>query len=145
MELKSVFEEGERIPEKYTCDGDNVNPPLEITNIPEKTRSMVLVIDDPDAPRKIWVHWVVWNIFPVERIEENSVPQKAIQGINDFGKRAYVGPYPPDGIHRYKFRIYALNTVLNLDSSAEKADVEKAMKGKILDEATLTGLYSKSG
>jgi Raf kinase inhibitor-like YbhB/YbcL family protein len=144
MELTSVFEDGGRIPEKYTCDGDDVNPPLEINDIPEKTKSMVLIVEDPDASSKIWVHWVVWNIPPgTEVIEEDSSPEGAIQGLNDFGKKGYMGPCPPSGIHRYRFKIYALDKTLSLASLSEKKDVEKAMSSHIISQTVLTGVYSR--
>lgn len=145
MELTSVFEEGRRIPEKYTCDGDDINPPLEISDIPEKTKSMVIIVEDPDAQSKIWAHWVVWNIPPrTETIEEDSLPIGATQGVNDFGNKGYMGPCPPSGIHRYRFKVYALNKTLSLASLSEKADVERAMSGHIIAQTTLTGVYSRS-
>ena len=94
-----VFEKNGFIPVKYTCDGDDVNPPLKIEGIPEGTQSLVLIIDDPDAPMGTWDHWVVWNILPVEKIEEDSVP--GMEGLNDFNQHSYGGPCPPSGTHRY--------------------------------------------
>jgi len=136
-----VFVDGGRIPLKYTCDGDNVNPPLNIKGIPEGTKSLVLIVDDPDAPMGTWVHWVVWNIPPKEEIRENSVP--GTEGMNDFRKRSYGGPCPPSGTHRYFFRVYALDTKLDLAPSSRKKDVEGAMKGHIIAEGQLVGLYSR--
>ena len=145
MQVMSVFEDGSRIPEKYTCDGDDVNPPLEITDVPPRTKSLAIIVEDPDAPTKIWVHWVVWNIPPeTERIEEDSIPRESIEGVNDFGKKGYMGPCPPSGIHRYKFKIYALDKTLSLASLSEKVDVERAMKGHIIAQATLNGIYSRT-
>ncbi len=144
MELNSVFGDGERIPVKYTCDGEDINPLLVINGIPAETKSMALIVDDPDAPGKTWVHWVVWNIAPdTTRIEENSIPNDAVQGINDFGRKNYGGMCPPSGTHRYYFKIYALDTTLELDPDSEKPDLEGAMRGHILDQATLVGLYSR--
>lgn len=144
MEIKSVFEHNSVISPKYTCDGEDVNPPLKISEIPEGTASLALIVDDPDAPAGTWVHWVVFNIDPkTTRIEENSVPENSIQGVNSFNKNDYGGPCPPSGTHRYFFKIYALDTPLNLDSSAGKSDVEAAMQGHILASAELVGLYSR--
>ncbi|MEW6116632.1 MAG: YbhB/YbcL family Raf kinase inhibitor-like protein [Nitrospirota bacterium] len=139
-----VFKDNSPIPSKYTCDGNDVNPPLVIENVPSNAKSLVLIVDDPDAPMGTWVHWVVWNIEPkTKEIKEHSLPKGAIQGINDFKKHDYGGPCPPSGTHRYFFKLYALDATLNLPSSARKADVEKAMKGHIISQGQLVGLYSK--
>lgn len=139
--ISSVFKYNERIPTKYTCDGIDVNPPLKFRNIPNGTKSLVLIVDDPDAPMGTWIHWIVWNITPTEEIDENTVP--GIEGINDFNKNSYGGPCPPSGIHRYFFKIYALNAMLDLNSNARKRDLEEAMKGKIISEGELIGLYGR--
>ena len=146
MELKSsAFNQGEKIPVKYTCDGDDFSPTLEISGVPENTKSLVLIVDDPDAPVGTWVHWVVWNIQPkITKIEENTVPVNAIEGINDFGKHNYGGPCPPSGTHRYFFKSYALDKTLELDNNAKKSDVENAMRGHVIEQATLIGTYSRS-
>ncbi|HBE45375.1 MAG TPA: YbhB/YbcL family Raf kinase inhibitor-like protein [Deltaproteobacteria bacterium] len=145
LEVSSTaFKENTSIPKKYTCDGKDINPPLTIENVPQGTKSLALIVDDPDAPMGIWVHWVLWNIDPKTReIKENSVPQGAIQGINDFGKSSYGGPCPPSGTHRYFFKAYALDTVLNLPQNSRKADLEKGMKGHILGQGQLMGIYKK--
>ncbi len=144
LELRSrAFENEADIPDKYTCMGEDINPPFDISGIPENTRSLVLIIDDPDAPTGTWDHWIVFNIRPVFKIEENSVPEGAVQGVNDFGRNSYGGPCPPQGTHRYMFKLYALGITLNLDSSAKKIDVETAMKGHLLAETKLVGLYTK--
>jgi len=135
------FENNNLIPSKYTCDGDDVNPPLIIEGIPEGTKSLVLIVDDPDAPMGTWDHWIVWNISPTSKIEENSVP--GVEGLNDFRKHSYGGPCPPSGTHRYFFKVYALDTKLDLNSNSRKKNVEKAMKGHILAEGVLVGLYSR--
>ena len=145
MKLTSVFNQGEKIPAKYTADGENINPPLEISRVPSGAKSLVLIVDDPDAPSGTWVHWVVINI-PVSgsefRIEKDSVP--GLECMNDFRKVSYGGPSPPSGIHRYFFKVYALDIPdLKLKSSSEKADVEKAMNGHVLDKAELIGIYSR--
>jgi len=140
-----AFENNQMIPQKYTCDGEDINPPLQINDIPAGTQSLVLIVDDPDAPSGDWVHWLVWNINPATKlISENESPQGAIQGINDFGKQNYGGPCPPSGIHHYQFKIYALNTTLNLTSSSRKKDLETAIENHILDKALLIGLYQRT-
>jgi len=136
-----AFENKKLIPPKYTCDGEDVNPALLIKGIPEETKSLVLIVDDPDAPMGTWDHWIVWNIPPTNKIEENSVP--GTEGLNDFRRRSYGGPCPPSGTHRYYFKVYALDTKLNLGSNSRKKDVEKAMKGHILAQGELVGLYSR--
>lgn len=136
-----AFESNKPIPSKYTCDGDNVNPLLNIKGIPEETKSLVLIVDDPDAPMGTWDHWIVWNIPPTNKIEENSVP--GTEGLNDFRKHFYGGPCPPSGTHRYFFKIYALDTKLDLNPNSRKKDVEKAMKNHILAKGELVGLYSR--
>jgi len=133
-----AFSEGEKIPAKYTCDGENVNPELDIEGIPDGTKSLAIIVDDPDAPRGDWVHWVVFNILPTAKIEEDSTP--GTEGMNDFKKTSYGGPCPPSGSHRYFFRVYALDAKLNLDFTT-KADLEMAMKGHILAKGELMGKF----
>lgn len=140
----SIFEDNGNIPGKYTCDGANVNPPLKIENVPPGAKSLVLVLDDRDAPKGTFVHWVLWNIPPdTKEIKENSAPQAAVPGLTDFKKRKYGGPCPPSRTHRYVFKIYALDTRLNLNPKSSKKDVEKAMKGHVIAEAQMTGLYKR--
>jgi Raf kinase inhibitor-like YbhB/YbcL family protein len=142
--VSPAFRHNELIPKKYTCDGKDVNPPLLIENIPSVAKSLALIVDDPDAPVGTWVHWVVWNISPgMREIKEDSVPKGAEQGVNDFRKNDYGGPCPPSGTHRYFFKLYALDTVLDLSSKAKKSDLEGAMKGHILEKAELVGLYRR--
>jgi len=142
MKLKSsAFEHNKFIPKKFTCEGADVNPGLIIEDIAEETKSLALIVDDPDAPMGTWVHWVVFDIPPVSMIEENSIPGK--QGSNDFGRKNYGGPCPPSGTHRYFFKIYALDKNLNLKEGTTKEELEKAMQGHILDKAELIGLYKK--
>lgn len=136
-----AFGDKSRIPSKYTCDGDDVNPPIMIEGIPEAAESLVLIVDDPDAPRGTWDHWIVWNIPPKGKLEEDSVP--GTEGMNDSGRQSYSGPCPPSGTHRYFFKVYALDTKLNLPTNSRKRDVERAMKGHILAEGQLVGLYSR--
>jgi len=137
----SAFENKRLIPAKYTCNGEDVNPPLSVDGVPEGTESLVLVVDDPDAPMGTWDHWVVWNIPPDKKIKENSVP--GTEGLNDFGKHSYGGPCPPSGTHQYFFKVYALDTKLDLPSNSRKRGVEKAMEGHILAKGQILGLYSR--
>ena len=139
----SSFGHNGRIPAKFTCDGIDVNPSLHINNVPEGAKSLVLIMDDPDAPMGTWDHWVVWNIEPSPVIEENSVPAGAVQGKNSWGKTKYGGPCPPSGTHRYFFKVYALDAFLDLSSKSDKKTVEKAMKGHVLAQGELIGLYSR--
>ncbi len=143
MELKSPeFEAGGDIPSKFTCDGNDVSPTLEISNLPDNTNTLALIVDDPDAPGKTWLHWLVYDISPpLSRIEQGDVPGK--QGMNDFGKKDYGGPCPPSGRHRYFFRLYALDSELNLQEGASRKDVESAMQGHVLEKTELMGLYQR--
>ena len=146
MQLKSnAFENNGIIPGKYTADGENVNPNLEINNAPENAQSLVLIIDDPDAPAGDWVHWILFNI-PADTalIEEDKIPYGAVQGMNDFENNNYGGPSPPRGTHRYFFKLYALDSNLDLQEGATKQEVEDAMQGHIIGKAQLIGLYSRS-
>lgn len=145
MELTSPeFNNFDKIPSKYTCDGEDISPPLSFDKIPEGTKSLALILDDPDAVAGDWVHWLLWNIDPNQKtINENSVPQNTVQGTTSFGKPGYGGPCPPSGTHRYQFKLYALDTNLNLESQANKKDLENAMEGHILDQTTLVGLYQR--
>jgi Raf kinase inhibitor-like YbhB/YbcL family protein len=140
-----VFENGGEIPKKYTCDGANVNPPLKIENVPSNTKSLALVFDDIDAPRGTYVHWILWNMDPgVKEIKENSVPEGAVQGVNNFKKRHYGGPCHPKRVHKYVFKIYALDTLLNLNPNGTKKDLEKIMEGHVISRTQLTGLYKRN-
>ncbi|MBP6023437.1 YbhB/YbcL family Raf kinase inhibitor-like protein [Ferruginibacter sp.] len=138
----SSFIENELIPEKYTCDGENVNPPLHIEHIPEITKSLAIIVDDPDASGGTWVHWVVWNIPVTHLIKENEV--HGIQGENDFKKHIYQGPCPPSNrLHRYFFKVYALDNTIHLPGTATKHNLERSMSGHILGFGELTGLYKR--
>lgn len=142
MKLTSPeFENNGMIPSKFTCDGEDVNPALDIADIPEETKSLVLIVDDPDAPMGTWVHWVVFNIPVTSRVEEDSIPGK--QGINDFRKKDYGGPCPPSGTHRYFFKLYALDVELDLEEGVSKEDVQNAMEAHILAQTELIGLYKR--
>lgn len=138
-----AFEANQSIPSKYTCEGKDINPPLEIAGIPEKAHSLVLIVDDPDAPGKTWVHWLVWNIPITHHIKENSVPGE--QGLNDFKRMAWGGPCPPAGTHRYFFKVYAPDTLLKLSSKTTKKELEQAMGEHILAFGELVGVYKRQG
>ncbi|NIM25458.1 MAG: YbhB/YbcL family Raf kinase inhibitor-like protein [Nitrososphaeria archaeon] len=142
----NLFENGGEIPRKYGYKNGNASPPLEISDVPPNTKSLALIMDDPDAMGavgKIWVHWVVWNIDPsVNQIKENEVPSGSIQGKTDFGETAYGGPAPPDKEHTYIFKLYALDESLSLQNGATKAEVEEAMKNHVIAETKLEGRYA---
>ena len=144
MKLTSQgFNEGGKIPNKYTMYGENKIPPMHLEGVPESARSLALVVDDPDAPGGTFNHWLLFNINPgTTDIKEDCVPVMATQGLNDFGSIEYDGPKPPSGEHRYFFRAYALNTVLPLTRGSKRADLEREMQGCVLDSATLMGKYS---
>ncbi|MDD4899064.1 MAG: YbhB/YbcL family Raf kinase inhibitor-like protein [Candidatus Omnitrophica bacterium] len=136
-----AFKNSAYLPQRFSCDGDGVNPALEITGIPAQAQSLALIVDDPDAPIGTYVHWVVFDIPVVALIEENSVPGK--QGVNTGGRKDYVSPCPPSGTHRYFFKVYALDTLLNLEEGISKGALEKAMQGHILDQAQIIGLCKR--
>lgn len=138
-----AFQAGGDVAAKFTCNGANVNPELRINGVPSEAKSLVLIVDDPDAPRGLFTHWIVWNIDPkATDIGENSAPAGGIQGTNDFGKRNYGGPCPPSGTHRYFFKIYALDTKLDLKPSARRAELDAAMRGHTLAQGELMARYS---
>ena len=139
--ISTVFSHNGHIPPQYTCEGKNINPPLIVANIPDGTKTLALIVEDPDAPRGTFDHWIVWNISPNEAIAENSNP--GISGINGFGKNGYGGPCPPSGEHRYFFRVFALDDELNLLTGSKKEHLLDAMKGHILATAELIGVYQK--
>jgi Raf kinase inhibitor-like YbhB/YbcL family protein len=140
----SAFQEGGTIPEKFSKNGQNVNPELRIEGVPAEAKSLVLIVDDPDAPVGLFTHWLVWSIDPkTSEVAENSVPKGAVQGTNDFPGSGYDGPQPPSGTHRYYFKIFALDRVLDLKSGAKRRDVDAAMRGHILAQSELMGRYSK--
>ena len=139
----SAFHEGANIPSKFTCDGSDTSPPLQIAGVPSGAKSLVLIVDDPDAPSGLFTHWLVWNIPPqTGSIAEGSAPPGA-QGANDFGKSGYRGPCPPPGTHRYSFKIFALDRELELRSGAKRSQVDAAMKGHVIAQGELVGRYAK--
>lgn len=143
--LKSpAFEDQAIIPAKYTCQGDNINPSLQISGVPKNTQSLALITHDPDAVSGDFVHWLIWNIPPeTNSIAEGGVPLSSVEGMNSFGATGYGGPCPPEGTgtHRYIFELYALDTTLNLDQSASREDLHSAMANNIIGQSTLTGLF----
>jgi Raf kinase inhibitor-like YbhB/YbcL family protein len=147
MDLTSPdFENNTLIPSKFTCDGEDINPSLEIAGVPGDAESLVLIMDDPDAPEGTWTHWTVWNIDPDTRlIGSGVVPVGAIEGMTSFGSSGYGGPCPPSGTHRYLFKLYALNSVLDIGNKASVEELEEGMKGKTIAEAQLIGLYTHIG
>jgi Raf kinase inhibitor-like YbhB/YbcL family protein len=144
MKISSgAFPDNGVIPAKYTCDGQDLIPPLTFSGVPAEARSLVLVVDDPDAPVGIWDHWVLWSIPPETREVEEGKSPSGITGRNSWGKNSWGGPCPPDREHRYFFKLYALDAALTLPPSAGKGDLEMAMKGHILAEAQLIGRYDR--
>lgn len=146
----NAFDQGGMIPKKHTCDGPDLSPALKWIEPPDGTKSVMLIMDDPDAPVGTWVHWVLYNLPPETReLHEafptyEKLPNGALQGMNDFRKIGYGGPCPPKGpAHRYFFKLYALDTMLSLGAKAAKQEVEKAMKGHVLAEAQLMGKYGR--
>jgi hypothetical protein len=139
----SAFQQGGNIPSKFSCDGANTNPPLQISDVPPEAKSLVLIVDDPDAPSGLFTHWAVWNISPqTTTIAERSTP-KGVQGTNDFGKSGYGGPCPPSGAHRYYFKIFALDRDLDLSSGAKRGQLDAAMKGHVVAQGELIGRYAR--
>ena len=139
-----AFNHQGQIPGKYGCAGANINPPLKIENVPAEARSLALIFDDKDAPRGTYVHWILWNIRPdTKQINEDSVPEEAIQGKNDFKKNNYGGPCPPTRPHRYVLIIYALDVRLDLSSESTTADLEKAIEGHVIAQAQWAGVYKR--
>lgn len=146
----NAFDQGGTIPKKHTCDGPDLSPALKWIDPPDGTKSFALIMDDPDAPVGTWVHWVLYNLLPETRELPEGVPTTetfpngAKQGMNDFKKTGYGGPCPPKGpAHRYFFKLYALDTTLDLGAKATKQEVEKAMKGHVLAETQLMGKYGR--
>lgn len=140
-----AFEHKGAIPLRYTCDGEETSPPLHIGGVPGNARSLALVMEDPDAPRGTFDHWVLWNIPPeTQVIAENDWPEQARAGTNSFRKQTYGGPCPPSGMHRYFFTLYALDTRLDLPPGTDKHRLGEAMHGHVLDTAVLMGTYTRN-
>lgn len=145
----SVFENEGMIPSKYSCDGEDISPPLSWPSVPERTQTIALIADDPDAPMGTFVHWVLFNLpadvqeLPEDVPSEKKLDNGALQGTNDFKKIGYGGPCPPGGTHRYYFKIYALDTEIDLEAGATKKDLINAMEGHILAQGQLMGKYQR--
>lgn len=141
----SAFENNGIIPKKNTCDGDDKTPPLAISGVPDHTQSLAIIMDDPDAPGKVWDHWIVFNIPPdTTEITEGGEPE-GVHGAGTSGNADYKGPCPPDAEHGYVFKLYALNTMLEIPEGATKEQVEQAMEGHILEQTELIGKYGPKG
>ncbi len=139
----SVFENNQMIPSIYTCDGSNISPPLEIHDVPEKAKSLAVVMEDPDAPGGVLTHWLIWNIDPQTLlIPEALIPEKAIRGTNSMGHMTYDGPCPPTGTHHYHFKVYALDDILELGPGSNRDALDKLIQDHIIDETEIIGLYS---
>lgn len=136
-----AFSEKGLIPGKYTCDGQDINPPLDVGPIPPEARSLALIVDDPDAPAGTWLHWLVWNIPITHHLPEGEI--QGDQGLNDFGRNTYGGPCPPLGTHRYFFKVYALDDLIDLPDGSSRREVEDAMRDHILAYGELVGLYKR--
>ncbi|MBI4085579.1 MAG: YbhB/YbcL family Raf kinase inhibitor-like protein [Candidatus Liptonbacteria bacterium] len=143
MNISSTeFNNNESIPVKFTCQGDNINPRIEISGVPDDAKSLALIMDDPDAPVGTFTHWLIWNIDPKTAVmAENSVP--GIQGKNSAGSLKYIGPCPPSGVHRYFFRLYALDSMLDLSAGTEREQLELQMSKHILERTEFIGTYKK--
>lgn len=144
MKITTVFEHNGNIPSEYTCDGKDAAPLLTIFEVPEKAKELVLIVDDPDAPMGTWVHWVVYNI-PVDtkEIDAKNLPTEAKQGMTDFGRIGWGGPCPPNGTHRYFFKLYAIDKKLTLLAGATKIQVENEIKQNVIEKAEIIGLYKR--
>jgi len=149
MQIKTVFDDGEKIPKKYTCDGEDLSPEIHILGVSKEAKSLTIIVDDPDCPFGTFTHWVLYNLpADTAKIDENIpaaevLPNGAMHGVTDFKTVGYGGPCPPSGIHRYFFKLYALDTVLDLPKKATKKQVEAAIKGHVIEEAQISGLYSR--
>jgi Raf kinase inhibitor-like YbhB/YbcL family protein len=139
----SAFQEGGNIPSKFTCDGSDTSPALQITGVPSEAKSLVLIADDPDAPGGLFTHWLIWNIPPQTNSIAEGITPKGVHGTNDFGKPGYKGPCPPPGTHRYSFKIFALDRELELRALAKRSQVDAAMKGHVIAQGELVGRYER--
>lgn len=141
--ISPSFSNNEFLPLKFTCDGSNTNPELMLKDVPKQAQSLALTLEDPDAPRGTWTHWLVWNIDPtIETIKEGESP--GTSGTNDYGNKKYDGPCPPSGTHRYFFKIYALDKMLDLSPDSKSADFYKAIEGHVIDRGELMAKYSRN-
>lgn len=142
----TAFLHNERIPAEHTCDGANINPPLTFSETPTDAKSLLLLVDDPDAPAGLFTHWLLYDMSPATlQILEEDAPETGTNGTNDTGKLGYAGPCPPSGTHRYFFKLFALKSMLNLPEGANRQEVDAAMEGQVLGSAELIGLYERAG
>ncbi|MBP7056167.1 MAG: YbhB/YbcL family Raf kinase inhibitor-like protein [Candidatus Omnitrophica bacterium] len=145
----SAFDDGEAMPDKYSLSDDNVSPPISWSDVPSNTKSVAVICEDPDAPSGLWVHWVVFNIpsdisaLPEDLPDEGVLAGGIIQGVNDFGRIGWDGPAPPEGVHRYIFRVYGLDSMLGLGPGASRKELLSAMDGHIIARGSMTGTYEK--
>lgn len=143
--ISPIFKSDSLIPRKYTCEGEDVSPPLRISDVPIETKSLALIVHDHDANNGDFVHWTIWNMSPqTAEIREGTPPLEAEEGMTDFGNTGWGGPCPPSGRHRYEFHLYALNKKLNLSINSSKDKLRKEIEGALIEEASLIGFYEKS-
>jgi|SRR3989344_3990039 len=139
-----AFKDGEEIPAEYTCDGNDISPELVFSDIPRETKSLALIVDDPDSPVGVWNHWTIWDIPPnIAGLKKGEVPQNAREGVTSFGGVGYGGPCPGKGRHRYFFKLYALDSVLELPQKSSKEELIESMLGRIIAEAEVYGTYER--
>jgi len=144
MKLTSVFEHNRNIPSIYTCDGEDLAPELSVSEIPENTKELALIVDDPDAPMGTWVHWIIYNLpSNTTKIDAKNLPVGSKQGMTNFGRIGWGGPCPPNGAHRYFFKLYALDKKINLPEEASKSQLEEAIKNNIIEKVELIGIYKR--
>ncbi len=145
MKIESfAFQNNGEIPSRFTCEGENINPELLFKEVPRETKNLALIMDDPDAPNGTFVHWVMWNIPPkITEINQGSEPIDAMVGLNGVGKNEYIGPCPPNGMHHYFFKLYALDAMIELSKNTNAFDLKKIMEGHVIERAELVGLYEK--
>ena len=142
--ISPAFKNGANIPAKFSRQGGNSSPPLQIAGAPANAKTLVLIVDDPDAPTGLFTHWLIWNIDPkTSSIAEHSAPKGAVEGTNDFPSVGYGGPQPPSGTHRYYFKIFALDQTLNIPAGVKRRELDEAMKGHVIAQAELMGRYGK--
>lgn len=140
----SAFKNNEFIPKKYTCDAQNISPPLQIKNVPKNTKSLALIVDDPDAPKGTFTHWIAWGISPTKHLISEGEKGKISEGLNGLDKQGYFGPCPPSGIHHYNFKMYALDSKIDISEKSHKAQLQAEIQNHIIQSATLTGKYSRA-
>lgn len=143
MKISSAFENNGKIPKKYTCSGANVSPPLKISNVPKNAKSLALILDDPDAPSGTFTHWVVWGMSPKKTQIGEGEKKGFTEGVTSVGKTGYVGPCPPSGVHRYVFKLYALDFPVDISTKSTKQELLSTIQNHIIQTATLTGKYSR--